>query len=102
MQIARKKINNYLTVFPFSAIKCPPLPDLRHGQWNTTRIATNTPGTVVVLTCESDFLIEGDRRMNCTEYGQWTSMVSGQYEFPSCMKNNGKQNNKNNINSHRL
>ena len=50
---------------------CTPLTDVDHGHLNISTPTNQSIGTVVRVTCNAGYRIEGNPIRECMEYGRW-------------------------------
>ena len=59
-------------MFHFTSSDCPVLTPPNDGSISTTAVI---PGTLVIVSCDSDFILSGDSVLECQTDGSWNSSV---------------------------
>ena len=72
------KLTLYVFLMKIIFSDCPPL-DIPHGSISTTVVIKDT---VVNITCDTDYTLEGEAQLTCITNGVWD------YSVPQCTKGN--------------
>ncbi|PNJ53177.1 CR2 isoform 2 [Pongo abelii] len=59
------------SVFP---LECPALPMIHNGHHTSENVSSIAPGLSVTYSCESGYLLVGEKIINCLSSGQWSAV----------------------------
>uniref|UniRef100_A0A2I3HBK1 Complement receptor type 2 n=1 Tax=Nomascus leucogenys TaxID=61853 RepID=A0A2I3HBK1_NOMLE len=59
------------SVFP---LKCPALPMIHNGHHTSENVSSIAPGLSVTYSCESGYLLVGEKIINCLSSGKWSAV----------------------------